>query len=185
MENFIEVIDDLLPLKTINFLDNYIHSKGKDDLPKFPLIYTPNLTQNNPNLEDYGFSNQVISPPNYSIYPNSLPFLSPLFTLCLYKNITPLNIYFTRVFLQTPKPYTQSNQIHTDLKFPHWVCLYYVNDSDGDTIFYKNDRKTEIKRVSPKKGRIVFFNGDIPHDGGVPSFSIRTVINISFQKYNL
>ena len=57
--------------------------------------------------------------------------------------------------------------------------LYYVNDTDGDTIFY-NDNEEEIKRVSPKKGRVVFFDGSIMHSASTPTQTHRAIINFSF-----
>ena len=69
---------------------------------------------------------------------------------------------------------------HIDGSYPHWVVLYYVNNSDGDTILYKNDKKTELKRITPKKGRIVFFDGSIWHSGSTPQTTHRSVINFNF-----
>ena len=44
------------------------------------------------------------------------------------------------------------------------VILYYVNDSDGDTLFFDNkDKLNIIKRVSPKKGRVVHFDNNKLH----------------------
>jgi ectoine hydroxylase-related dioxygenase (phytanoyl-CoA dioxygenase family) len=59
------------------------------------------------------------------------------------------------------------------------VCLYYVTDSDGDTIFF-DDNENEIKRVSPKKGRIAFFDGTINHCSSNPTKLHRSVINFDF-----
>ena len=70
--------------------------------------------------------------------------------------------------------------IHVDTITPHWVCLYYVCDSDGDTILYKDDYKTELKRITPKKNRIVFFEGSIPHCSTPPSNNHRIIINFNF-----
>lgn len=76
---------------------------------------------------------------------------------------------------------------HTDMPSPHLVCIYYVNDSDGDTFIF--DRKFEpndpnpgefkIKqRVSPKKGRALFFDGLYYHAGSYPiNNSHRIMIN--------
>jgi hypothetical protein len=63
------------------------------------------------------------------------------------------------------------------------VAIYYAEDSDGDTFFfdtYGHDRKI-IKRVSPKAGRVVIFDGDISHAGSPPQHSkSRIVANFNF-----
>ena len=80
---------------------------------------------------------------------------------------------------------------HIDFDFPHIASIYYVNDSDGDTIFY--NQKTydtnqidnldlqEYKRVTPKANRLVIFEGDIVHTGSSPVNSKkRILINSNF-----
>jgi hypothetical protein len=60
------------------------------------------------------------------------------------------------------------------------VGIYYVNDSDGDTfIFDATEPLTVRQRISPKKGRLVVFNGKYLHAGGIPSKNPRVVININ------
>jgi len=60
-----------------------------------------------------------------------------------------------------------------------WSCVYYVNDSDGDTcLFYEN----EVVRVSPKKGRAVLFPSSLLHAGSNPTVSQqRVVFNIVWK----
>ena len=71
----------------------------------------------------------------------------------------------------------------------HWVCIYYLNDSDGDTLFFEGDEETAVKKkelkiihsVSPKKGRFLFFKGNILHTGKHPiNTNVRIVINMDF-----
>jgi len=70
---------------------------------------------------------------------------------------------------------------HVDSYFPHYVLLYYVNDSDGDTILFKN-RKI-WKRVSPKKNRLLMFNHKMLHASSHPIEAIaRVVLNYNVQK---
>ena len=47
------------------------------------------------------------------------------------------------------------------------VCLYYIDDSDGDTFFFDEDWDI-IQRVSPKAGRMVLFQNDIYHASSPP-----------------
>jgi hypothetical protein len=60
-----------------------------------------------------------------------------------------------------------------------YVCLYYVNDSDGDTFFFNNNEDLGIiKRVTPKAGRMVLFDNSIYHASSPPQKSnARVVIN--------
>lgn len=63
------------------------------------------------------------------------------------------------------------------------TCIYYVNDCDGDTIFFAPDGKEEIGRVTPKKGRIVYFDASIPHAGQPPvEADVRCLINFNFMQ---
>lgn len=78
---------------------------------------------------------------------------------------------------------------HVDHFFDHSVFLYYVNDSDGDTIIYNEKWQepreqvtlTEKTRVSPKAGRAILFDGRTYHTPLVPVNSpFRAVINLTF-----
>ena len=73
--------------------------------------------------------------------------------------------------------------IHTDVTNKDMsTFLYYVNDSDGDTIFF-NKNKKEIKRVKPKKGTGVLFKSNTLHSGSNPINSDkRMVINYIFYE---
>lgn len=74
------------------------------------------------------------------------------------------------------------NTPHVDFSDPHFVLLYYVNDSDGPTIFYeKNANKfNKIKEIIPKKGTFVLFDGSTYHSSTPPQLNdYRCVININ------
>ena len=88
--------------------------------------------------------------------------------------------------------WTQNNflhEAHQDFAFPHKACVFYINQSDGDTVFYnvtKNDYNDKCKiqeSVSPKPNRLVIFDGDLMHSGHSPSqHKRRIIINSNFIK---
>ena len=70
---------------------------------------------------------------------------------------------------------------HVDFIDNHYGAIYYVNDSDGPTFFFDKDYKV-IKTVDPKKGRFVFFDGEIFHAGSHPNKNnFRIVTNFNFR----
>ena len=77
---------------------------------------------------------------------------------------------------------------HIDLDSPHTVFLYYVNDADGDTLLYdykstnildrpKYENIKVTKRITPKQGRVVVFDGMTWHSSSQPTRGSRCVIN--------
>jgi hypothetical protein len=107
------------------------------------------------------------------------------------------NLFRAKINLQTrgnqPTPLPQYPHLDFGYSFPNeflknntWAVIYYVNDSDGDTIVYNEEEnlldlsKYTIKqKISPKKGRMVFLRGNLYHSASTPSLnsSKRIVIN--------
>ena len=100
------------------------------------------------------------------------------------ENYTQKNFIRSKINFQThtnDSGYNHINPPHIDMNLNHHVMLYYVNESDGDTFFFDDDGKL-LKRVTPKKGRLVYFNGDIYHAGSNPiKYRERIVININLD----
>ena len=66
----------------------------------------------------------------------------------------------------------------------HIVVLYYVKDSDGDTVIYnertESNTYTVKQKVTPKQGRVVIFDGGQYHTAQQAINSVRCIVN-----YNL
>jgi hypothetical protein len=101
-----------------------------------------------------------------------------------------------RSFLQYPLNNTflkkQVDRLHIDLPYDHLVVLYYVVDSDGDTLIVDKTREGNIEeyhhniedyniiqRVKPKRGRAVIFDGKYYHTAEQPTQHMRCIINFN------
>lgn len=174
MEKFIEVYDDIIPSELADNLENLLLGQSIS-WRYIQNITTPGSTSKYLPGFAYVFIDRKANFHDTSCYNIS----QILYSLTYKLNINILNIIRARSFLQIPSLNPSPNEIHTDFSFPHWVCLYYVCDSEGDTILF-DDNKNEIQRVSPKKGRIVFFDGSIKHCSSSPSKTHRVVVNFDF-----
>ena len=104
-----------------------------------------------------------------------------------------MNVVQGRSFLQFPlslKDKTPDTpHIDLDQGIEHIVALYYVCDSDGDTIIYneREDQGLESKlytikeKVTPKQGRMVIFDGTLYHTAEQPKDNIRCVVNYDLE----
>jgi hypothetical protein len=58
------------------------------------------------------------------------------------------------------------------------ATVYYVNDSDGDTIF-----KDSKEKITPKANRLIIFDGSLLHTGSSPKNSkTRILLNSNFVR---
>ena len=118
-------------------------------------------------------------------------FIPMLSEVCKKMDFDNLKILQGRSFLQFPlnlKDKTPDTP-HIDLDQEHIVALYYVCDSDGDTIIY-NERKdqgleaksyTIKEKVTPKQGRMVIFDGTLYHTAEQPENNVRCVVNYDLE----
>jgi hypothetical protein len=65
---------------------------------------------------------------------------------------------------------------HIDDTIQHIVLMYYANDVDGDTILFDKNNQI-LKSISPKKGKVVLFDGSISHCPSWPTKENRYVLN--------
>jgi len=104
------------------------------------------------------------------------------------------NIRILRMKMNFNVPYIGASEHsfgvpHVDLanEDNYTTCIYYVTDADGDTILFneKNGYSGKLsikKRIAPKKGRIVLFDGNTLHAACPPmSNRPRIVLNINIR----
>ena len=95
-------------------------------------------------------------------------------------DINPNFLYRMRFGLYLPiKNAPIHNNMHVDMKIPHTVVLYYVNDADGDTFFFNKNREC-VDKVTPKQGRAVVFDGLTLHASSMPSKNYRISFNLGY-----
>jgi hypothetical protein len=70
-------------------------------------------------------------------------------------------------------------ELHQDMTSGNFMTLlYYVNDSDGDTEFYADDKKTLVESITPKANSAVWFDSKLWHKSSPPvTNKQRVVIN--------
>lgn len=187
----IKIFDNLLPLSQVDKLEKeVIKNKNWDSIINAPYledIKLPQFTLPEPflssNLRDILFS--LLNEVNTKIPEIKLD-----------------NLLRLKINKLTPQKNKIEDQygIHIDRWDNHYSIIYYINDSDGDTIFYSNtlgdqfpnwtdivsDKNltyfNEIKRVKPKKGRAVVFKGDIFHNATYPLNGDRYVANFNIAE---
>lgn len=132
------------------------------DMPRFTHYFYPNSKTPKEDIESVGLLTEWVLKnilPNYQV-------------MRLQGNMT----------TQLPDAEKLLNIPHIDSANPAMMTfLYYVNTSDGDTVFFNN--KLIHQKVSPIKGTGALFPSNTVHAGQVPCINKnRYVINMLFRK---
>lgn len=187
----------------ITIVDDFIHPEYQDYLEKFMLS----------NSFPWYVNCSTVKEDSETVYPDKKAvdsyYLFHTFISMgelnsnFYNYIAPIAFHLTaKTGLKTDNPLniranlsTQDNNFvkgfnyrppHVDVAEDNYItAIYYVNDSDGDTIFFKapvDGQPLEIdQKVSPKKGRMVFFDSKTYHSGEPPiKNDKRCLINYNF-----
>jgi hypothetical protein len=115
----------------------------------------------------------------------------------LYQAIASFNVELEIVRCKVNVNFPSKSMLDNEYYPPHQdtedaeqcVGIYYVNDSDGDTLFFETPEQNiidgefkVIKQITPKKGSFVLFPSNTVHAGSPPKLSdLRCVINFNFK----
>ena len=185
----IKVIDNFLTKSYYKYILELLTS------PDFGWNYSSNITGVSQSLQfnDYGFSHIFWHDETGQRNNIHSHFIQPL----LYQIMDVANCDFiirARADMVTWSKEEFMHQPHTDFKFPNTASVFYINETDGDTIFYNVEPKDvpkdkdykdlkEYDRVSPKANRLAIFDGDLLHTGCSPTkHKNRILINSNYIK---
>ena len=172
----IQTIEDLLPQSLADDMEDELLGI---DFPWYMKGEVTNLSTDKPDVLQAGFSHVLVD--NSKMRSKwAYKYLNVLYALAHKKDLVVNEIITARTWLHAPsiKPHTQNGK-HVDMYREHMVVVYYVTDSDGDTIFFDNDDNI-IYRNTPKKNTAVLFDGSIVHCSSTPS-QWRCIINFDFN----
>jgi len=166
----------------IEIFDNSISQYNQDLLEnKFSFFYPwyLNLSTNNSFKSSRGDSPQFTHTffENEKVICNDFYLIKDIFNFL--PEFSTKNLFRIKVNLQTPYKKRLVHPKHKD-NDKGVSYLYYVNDSDGPTVFYKN--RFQRKKINPRKGRLVKFSANTFHSSSTPhQKDLRVVLNIVFQ----
>jgi hypothetical protein len=76
-----------------------------------------------------------------------------------------------------------AKHIDHDMSPNMWTAVYYANDSDGDTVFFRSllNENDIVSHSKFKKGKIIIFPSYFLHQAMTPTSSWRITIGITFE----
>jgi hypothetical protein len=196
MINQIYTFDDIVNSEIQNELQTYVHNENLqwEDVG--------NITGVEYSHEEYSFPAKVLI--SETIDENILKLINIIIDNSLLKiNKKLLKKYRVKINKTIPHIFDLKEEyrlLHIDKPERHVTIIYYINDCDGDTLIFndKNNKHLHVigqgktkddgidfenfeltKSVSPKKGRVVMFDGTLWHYGKYPTTGERNIININ------
>lgn len=196
-----KVFKNLLPVQQQDYLENIVNH---DEFPWFfygNVIYDRNEKfEKHKNItETYAWIHTLYFQPkgaNSEFFDRFKIILDAFAEKQKVKITEMLRVRIRRTFYCKGHTLKKYNYPHVDLADleKYKSLVYYLHDSDGDTImfkekhnkdypnFYDKTKLTIAKKNTPKKGSALYFDGDTYHAGNSPvEYTYRTVVNFDFR----
>jgi hypothetical protein len=190
MSDEIEVLDNFLPISYFNKIKEKILNQSH-----FPWYYQNDLTMSgnqSEKLNEIGFSHLIYF--NNEIFSNELYLILSGFYGLLLDITNTKQVIKSRADMTLFNPNKVMHRPHIDLFFPHITSIFYLTDSDAETVIYTKKivdyknfdplnenhlKNLEIKTsIQPKENRVIIFNGSYVHTGYSPfNHKHRVLIN--------
>lgn len=98
----------------------------------------------------------------------------------------PHQIVRARADMTMYNPLEYCHEVHTDYPYEHMTAIFYINNSDGNTLLFDRDGKDLIQEVEPIENRLLIFDGLLQHAGHSPSkHKSRVIVNMNFMTSEL
>jgi len=162
------------------------------------VTYGTSLPSNRKQYANTGWVHHLLQDDDYSEFLNLyVPLLDNIQdTVGTKCSFTRLRVAMHQNTIGSPK----YNNPHTDYQDDHYAAIYYLNDSDGDTVLFKEyddpdsgsvNQRWERNRsmtdftiqetVTPKQNRLLIFDGHQFHASSHPKESnYRIILNVNF-----
>ena len=190
MINDIYVFDDIIDKDYQNKIKSVLIGQTRYNDEDFPWYYIDDITA----AGDYENQKRGAFVHDYADYEQGITsdfhdlFIDLIKKSCSKLKIKEVDVLQGRSFLQLPTNIKREDvdSPHIDMIYKHFVMLYYVCDSDGDTVIY-NEKKisekglTVQKKISPKQGRVVLFDGGYYHTAEQPNHNVRCIVNYDLR----
>ena len=186
----IYVFDDIISKDYQNKIKSILVGETRYNDDDFPWYYIDDITS----AGDYENQKRGAFGHDYVHYEEGIEsdfhflFIDLIKNSCSKLNIKEVDVLQGRSFLKLPTNIKKEDvdTPHTDMSVQHFVMLYYVCDSDGDTIIYNEKVISEKgltvqKKVTPKQGRVVLFNGAYYHTAQQPNHNLRCIVNYDLR----
>ena len=183
------VFDDIIDLEYQEKIKSILLGKEKYDDYYFPWYLTDDVTKakDNNSQKRTAFSHSYVDYPSTLVSSFNSLFIPLIQNSCATFRLDNVKVLRGISFCQLPLNLRETtvDTPHIDLEEDHFVMLYYVCDSDGDTIIYnekvKSENYTIQQRITPKQGRVVLFDGACYHTAEQPLNNMRCVVNYNLK----